>query len=170
MDRSSSWIVWTAAGLKPGRQCQSPSGNVSGKTPQFVYDGSRAKCTLILLNRFQTFQKSSIRVLFSSSRATFCSPTSSMISRVFFSSSASREENQSSPLAFFAAMAKTLLSFAPNEMSRYIGIPGPTNTLMEENFRGENVGVSSPPRQSIRGQPEFLLEVIAPGDTFFPEA
>src|SRR5438105_10016398 len=45
-----------------------------------------------------------------------------MISRVFFSSSASREENQSSPLAFFAAMAKSLLSFAPNEMSRYIGI------------------------------------------------
>jgi hypothetical protein len=35
-----------------------------------------------------------------------------MISRVFFSSSASREENQSSPLAFFAAMAKSLLSGA----------------------------------------------------------
>src|SRR5205823_12311170 len=38
------------------------------------------------------------------------------------SSSASREENQSSPLAFFAAMAKSLLSFAPNEISCYIGI------------------------------------------------
>src|SRR2546430_9689988 len=113
---------WTAAVLKPGRQCQSPSGKVSGNTPQFVYEGSRAKCTLILLKRFQTLQKSSIRVLFSSRRATFCSPTFSMISRVFFSSSASREENQSSPLAFFAAMAKSLLSFAPNEMSRYIGI------------------------------------------------
>src|SRR3989442_7875814 len=119
MDRSSNWIVWTAAGLKPGRQCQSPSGNVSGKTAQFVYEGSRAKWTLILLNRFQTFQKSSIRVLLSSRRATFCSPTSSMISFVFFSSSASREENQSYHFAFFAAIAKYRLIIAECNLSLY---------------------------------------------------
>src|SRR5207247_8947042 len=99
-------------GFKLDRQCISQSGNVYGNTAHFLYDGLSAKCTLILLNRFQTFQKSSMSVLLSSRRATFCSPTSSMISFVFFSSSASREENQSSPLAFFAAMAKSLLTVA----------------------------------------------------------
>src|SRR5438046_10410711 len=159
MVRARSWAVGTAAGLNPGRQCQSPAGKVSGNTPQFVYDGSRAKCTLILLNRFQTFQKSSMRVLLSSSRATFCSPTSSMISRVFFSSSASREENQSSPLAFFAAMAKTLLSFAPNEMSRYIGI-------VSEQTRGRNDAVLSAKRPETSPSRSCLLDQLAGSSPF----
>jgi hypothetical protein len=51
-------------------------------------------------------------VRFRSVRVEVCSPTSWTISFVRFSSSASREENQSSPLAFFAAMAKSLLTGA----------------------------------------------------------
>src|SRR3972149_4752228 len=103
--------AFTLAGLKPRRQVQSPSGNVSTNCAHKLYGGSIVRCTLILLKRFKIFQKSSISWRLISARSTFSSPTSSTTSFVFFSSSASRESNQSSPLpsAFFAAMAKSLL-------------------------------------------------------------